>query len=484
MKLKKNSKETGRVTGDGAVCLTIYKKNGKQKAFTFQGNKLSTGKTVYAITKNNPLEQLYEIFSVPDAPGLQSLAVAKYPKMAQYPDETSQSFDSDYDAWNEQRRERWNAAELLDDGIVDFYKTSSKEFLSGTDGKNLAYSPVNVYMALAMLAESADGNSRAQILDLLHTNSAETLRTQAKNLWMANYRNDGATTSILANSLWLANGMDFKKETVNTLASRYLASVYQGDTDSKEMTQALQNWINEQTGGLLKEAAGNAKLTKETIMDLISTIYFRGKWDIQFQKENNDMKVFHSADGDQKTEFMNGTNSTGTYYWGDGYGAIQLSFVDGGCMWLMLPDEGKAPESLLADGRYLDMVQAEGEWKDSKRLIIHYSVPKFDISSEIQLKDGLKSLGVTDVFDSGKSDFTPLVEGNQAKGIYVSKARHAARVVIDEEGCTAAAFTEMALAGSGMPPSNEMNFILDRPFLFVIASDTQQPLFIGIVNQP
>ncbi len=91
---------------------------------------------------------------------------------------------------------------------------------------------------------------------------------------------------------------------------------------------------------------------------------------------------------------------------------------------------------------------------------------------------------MTDVFDSVKSDFTPLVEGNQAKGIYVSNARHAARVVIDEEGCTAAAFTEMLLTGSGMPPSNEMNFVLDRPFLFVIASDTQQPLFIGIVSQP
>lgn len=113
-------------------------------------------------------------------------------------------------------------------------------------------------------------------------------------------------------------------------------------------------------------------------------------------------------------------------------------------------------------------------------LKIHYSVPKFDISSQIRLSEGLKNLGITDVFDMKKSDFSPLTDSP----VFVSEANHAARVVIDEDGCTAAAFTEILNAGAALPPEDEMDFIVDRPFIFAVTSDTSQPLFIGTVNDP
>ncbi|MDE7278193.1 MAG: serpin family protein, partial [Oscillospiraceae bacterium] len=121
-------------------------------------------------------------------------------------------------------------------------------------------------------------------------------------------------------------------------------------------------------------------------------------------------------------------------------------------------------------------------WEKSKQIIVHYSVPKFDVSSELNLADGLKKLGIIDVFDSAVSDFSPLTE--DMDGICVSDAKHAARVQIDEEGCTAAAFTQMVADGDAMPPEDEIYFTLDRPFIFVIMSDTNQPLFVGTVYEP
>ena len=58
------------------------------------------------------------------------------------------------------------------------------------------------------------------------------------------------------------------------------------------------------------------------------------------------------------------------------------------------------------------------------------------------------------------------------------------RVAVDEEGVTAAAYTVMAMSGSGMPPEDEMDFTVDRPFLFAITSDDGLPLFVGSVYQP
>ena len=114
--------------------------------------------------------------------------------------------------------------------------------------------------------------------------------------------------------------------------------------------------------------------------------------------------------------------------------------------------------------------------------MVHLSVPKFDISSDMELTQQLKNLGITDIFLPGTADFSPIIPEND--GGCVDQVKHAARVAIDEEGVTAAAFTVILRDGAGMPPSDEMDFVLDRPFLFVIESQDGLPLFAGVVNQP
>ena len=68
--------------------------------------------------------------------------------------------------------------------------------------------------------------------------------------------------------------------------------------------------------------------------------------------------------------------------------------------------------------------------------------------------------------------------------IALTQASHAVRVAIDEEGVTAAAYTVMMAAGAAMPPEEEIDFRLDRPFLFVITSPDNLPMFVGVVNDP
>lgn len=421
------------------------------------------------------------------------LASPQYPEMAKYPDELScigsdgtydsDKFDKMYEPWKKQREERLSAAEEL--RVPDrFFKSTINEFLSGAGSDNRVYSPVNVYMALAMLAETTDGDSRAQILELLGADSIEELRKQAANMWRANYRDDGATTSVLANSIWLNSGISYRQKTLDTLAKDYYAASFHGDPASEEMTALLRKWINEQTKGLLEKEADGVKLSPQTVLALCSTVYFSAKWQDTFQESNNDRKTFHAPGSDIQSEFMNDTMDSGTYYTGEGYGAISLPFEDGGRMWLILPDEGKTVDNLLASGEYLDMAGRAQDWENRRtNLMIHYSVPKFDVSSKTNLKDGLQALGVTDVFDETKSDFSPLTR--DADHLYVSTAEHAARVLIDEEGCTAAAFTVIAVDETGaLVPEDEIEFILDRPFLFVVTSDAGQPLFTGVVNQP
>lgn len=411
----------------------------------------------------------------------QQLTKADYPEMAKYPETDGIRYDEEaYNAWrtsvNAQRPENND----YQNGIREFYEITMQEFLKDAQGKNKVYSPLNVYMALAMLAETASGESRQQILDLLHTDSLETLRNNASILWNANYCDDGTVTSLLASSAWLSDKLTYNMETLKTLADYYYASSFRGKMGSAEYNQMLQDWLNEQTGGLLKEQAANIELDPATVFSLATTVYFRAKWSNEFNEANNTEEVFHAVDGDVVTEFMHQSRSN-TYYWGENFGAIARNLDNSGQMLLILPDEDVQVEDLLTDKEVLDFIYEHYSWENQKFLIVNQSIPKFDVVSDFSLIPGLKNLGVTNVFSADKADFTPLTTESNVE---VSGATHAARVLIDEEGCQAAAFTVIVYATAARPPEEQVDFVLDRPFLFVINGQDGQPLFIGIVNQP
>jgi serine protease inhibitor len=149
-------------------------------------------------------------------------------------------------------------------------------------------------------------------------------------------------------------------------------------------------------------------------------------------------------------------------------------------MWLFLPDEGVSPEEVTADVMdFLATPHQDGI--DRKFMEIRLSLPKFDICGDAELSETLKKLGITHIFDSSQADFTPIYP--EENGAAVNAIQHAARVHIDEQGVTAAAFTVILEAGAAMPPEEIIDFKLDRPFLFVVEKDNI-PLFTGVVNEP
>lgn len=422
-------------------------------------------------------------------PAPSKLAEPAYPTMADYPDEQEyignggefddEGFQEVYSAWRSDQQKQHDQPEGYADSLQPFFRSAIPQFL-GQEGSNSVCSPLNIYMALCLLAEATGGSTRQEILDTLCSDDLASLRTQARQVWNAHYNQDGASTCILANSLWLKNGLAYDDNTVRALSQHYYASIFQGPLGTEEMTQALRSWLNEQTEGLLSDQTGNLQLSPDTVLALASTIYYRARWGTEFQPERNTDGIFHSPDGDLDAVFMNRA-STAQYYWGKDFGAAALSLKDGSSMWLILPDEDKTPADVLARGQALELaLGGSGTYPDCKRVMLHLSLPKFDIASDMQLQNSLSALGITEVFQS-TADFTPTLPEDAA---WLDTVQHAARVAIDEEGVTAAAYTVMATVGAAPPPKDEVYLTLDRPFLFIISSHDNLPLFAGIVNTP
>lgn len=433
------------------------------------------------------------VHDVPDPTGIQSpgnlqlanlVATPEYPQMSQRPNENDYSDYDEYtalwNAWKSDQTAQYDQPDGYADSLTDFFYESIRQFLKAEE--NSAYSPLNVYMALAMLAEVTDGNSRQQVLDLLGLDSIEALRQQANYVWNAHYSDDGATTLLLGSSVWLDKKYTFHQNTVDTLSDSYYASVFHGDLGSYGMNEQLRTWLDSQTGGLLQDQAKEVSMDPGTVFALATTVYFAASWENEFSPNLTEDSIFHCGDYDLLTPFMHKTYTGYSYYRGDNFGAISLSLSGGNDMWLILPDEGYTVAEILESDDYLRMTMDPSGWKNKGTYKIHLSLPKFDVVSSTDLVPGLQEMGITDVFDPDISDFSSLTD---TPDLFMSGATHAARVVIDEEGCVAAAFTAFIYGITGeLQEYEEIDFTLDRPFLFVVSSRDDLPLFVGTVAEP
>lgn len=404
------------------------------------------------------------------------IAAPVHPEMVQYS-------ENNWDAWRKGQNAQYDQPDHYASGTEHFFRTSIHHLLT-TETENAVCSPVNIYLALAMLAEAADGNSRQQLLDLLGSGSIEALRTRAGHMWNAHYCNDGLSTSILANSLWLDTCLQYNEDTVSTLANSYYASVYREDLGSDEANAALRAWVNDQTKGLLEDYAGTLELNRDTILALASTIYYNVQWPEEFREENNYDDVFHAPGGDTQVTYMYKLLTDEGYYRGEDFSAVALSLQDGSKMWLILPDEGYIPADILESGHALDMILGSGDPRENQLYArVRLSVPKFDVASGTDLIPALKELGVTDVFNPETADLSAMIPPSD-DAPYVDQATHAARVSIDEKGVTATAHTVIIVDRAAADIEDEIDFVLDRPFLFLIESRDGLPLFSGVVNEP
>ena len=417
-----------------------------------------------------------------------AIALPTYPDLPQYPAEPAFDTEAAWERYQEEYDVYWNAWRDYRDEVPALYKTPElDEALAAFTGESTAlalagednriYSPVSLWFALAMLAETTGGETRRQVLDALGASDLEQLRDWADILWHTLYQDDGTATTLLGNSIWLNENVTFHQDVLENLAEHYYASSYQVPMGTDEADQALADWVAEQTKGLIGADGKVLETTSDTLNVLASTLYFQAGWSDEFNDRLTEEDIFTSADGTEtRIDFMH-TTRDGSFLRQNGYQAASLG-TKGGTMTFVLPDEGVTPADLLKDPDFLTEVT---QFEDEIYGEVQWSVPKFDVDSTLNLKPTLEGLGITRVFDAGTSDFTPLTD---LEPVWLDQAKQIARVKVDEKGVEAAAVTLMANAGASAPPEDPKICVMDlnRPFLFIIR-DGSAILFVGVVEQ-
>ncbi|MDR2914742.1 MAG: serpin family protein [Tannerella sp.] len=346
---------------------------------------------------------------------------------------------------------------------------------------NAVVSPLSVNLALSMLLNGADGETKNQMQEALAAKGFTTdqINTYSKELSEALETVDPISTVSIANSIWYASDFTIKDPFIQTNKTYYDAEINSVDFSLKEALDAINGWCSEKTNGKIPKIIDELNPAIRTI--LINALYFNGYWSehYEFDTDFTQKEDFHTAGGSTvKADMMHQTN---TYlYTHDAYaGYLKIPFGNKAYnMTFILPDEGASMQEVIDN-------MDKTKWTTSDNMtptLVRLSLPKFKKECSYQMeKHILPNMGM----------ILPFTENAEYPGIsntptFISKVIHNTFVEINEYGAEAAAVTAilMDVTGAGEDqPVQPIEFKMNRPFIFSICENsTGTILFIGKIG--
>ena len=366
------------------------------------------------------------------------------------------------------------------DGYNDFMNVLSAALMDGQSNKNL--SPVSVYIALAMAAEGAKGDTQEELLAILGEKKLKDLRKSVEQM-LKDLKTEGTSGElVLANSIWLGRqdeSVAFHEAYLKTLAKSYGAEAGAVRFGAAEAGEKIAAWIKEKTRDKIQPSEDAMTFNADTLAVLINTIYLKDSWQKPFDPERTEQDTFSGLQGKEIiVKYMRRTDSNAAVVRGEGYLRYALPLRDVGRMVFVLPNEEVSLESLLGSPEKINELLRGGEEVNAD---VDLKVPKFTFQDRTDLEKTLMDLGVRISFTGG-ADFSGITD----TPAHISRVLQESHIGVNEDGVEAAAYTMIALAKSSMfiEKRDKIDFHLTRPFLYAIESYDGTVLFIGTVTEP
>ena len=350
---------------------------------------------------------------------------------------------------------------------------------------NLFLSPYSISAALAMAYAGARGETASQmakVLDLAlpqdELNPAfADLQGQLDAL-----QEKGDIQLNVANSLWPQAGYPLLTSYLALVKTYYGVAITPLDYVSNRETarRTINAWVEEQTRNRIKDLIQPGMLDPSTRLVLANAIYFKGNWALAFKKEATKDAPFYRLAGEavqaptmaQKEQF--GYADRGDLQVLDlPYAGKELSML------VLLP---KKRDGLPDLERQLSPENLTRWTEGLARQEVEVFLPRFRMTSRLDLGKTLASMGMADAFDRGRADFSGM-DGKPGR-LYIGAVVHKAFVDVSEEGTEAAAATGVGMTMAALPARIPV-FRADHPFFFLIRHNpTGSILFMGRVLDP
>jgi serpin B len=348
-----------------------------------------------------------------------------------------------------------------------------------SEPKNTMISPMSVSLALAMLYNGAEGDTKAQMQEMLHKSglTPDDINQNYKDLVEALVSHDPKVALSISNAIYYRNTFNVKNSFITTNQNFYQAKVQGLDfTKEAETLETVNDWVKTNTNGKIDKIL--EKVSPYDVMYLLNAIYFNGEWTYRFNTEHTSSKPFTKEDNVVVQVPMMYIKNPFNYYRSNDFQLLEMPYGSGKySMLIFLPQQGKTTNEVIS---MLNPENVNGWLKQTSEQEKEVYLPKFEFKFDKSLVDELKALGMKDAFDDKLANLKGISE---QEDLLVTAVMHKTYIKVDERGTEAAAVTGITVGTTSVGEDN--SFRADHPFVFAIREkDTQAILFIGKVMNP
>lgn len=383
--------------------------------------------------------------------------------------------------------------------IMDFSaKLTSKIYdsLDKSIQQNDCISPVSIYMALAMATESADNNTRQELLNALgltyeeisaYTTYLYSLLNREFTSEDDNFQKIVVGEEILKNSIWIDELVELKETGLNSLSDKYHTDSYHVPfcTDNELANELLSKYVYDNTKGLIDS---DFKLEVETLFALVNTFYLKDIWNIfgdelQYAKGNYDF--VNNDESITNTQLLQGNYFEGQVYEEESFSHFYTQTASGFKLKFIVPKDNYTLDDVFTYEN-INKVNNMRNYNaiDNVNMIQHNTrviFPEFEASFDEDIAGVLKEdFNINDLFDIDSCDMSNVTDAD----LYCASVIHQTKLKVDKVGIEGAAVTIMQMCGESGPIYENVfhDFVIDRAFGFVLTDNFNIPLFSGVVE--
>lgn len=370
------------------------------------------------------------------------------------------------------------------DSIVSFSMQSGGEILSNSDVSSV-YSPLSLYNVLCVMSTltSVGSDSYYELSEVLQIDK-NTIENEF--LTLTKDISDGLKKCGVSNSLWYDNKDNIYNEEFLKDKTKKLGVTLKKEDFKTNGPSAFAGFIKKSTAGLIDPNPSDFDYMKNNNFALLNTLYYDGTWAKKFDRNHEITFVNDHGVGKGYTSI---SKEESVYCYSDArVDSIRMNYKDGAYMIMIKPTENSEGKvigtinDILNDYSYLSRII--NNYRNVNNLTkreINIDIPKFEVNATFDLNNHIQSdLGIKSIYKFNNKEFSPMLN-NEDCYFMMTDIKQMSYIKVDEKGTKAAAATFSFGCGGNMAMQPE-EFIVDRPTAYIIISETDIPLFMGVIR--
>ncbi|XP_055614383.1 serine protease inhibitor 77Ba-like isoform X2 [Uranotaenia lowii] len=375
---------------------------------------------------------------------------------------------------------------------LNFFKSVS-EFYDGeqnTQVLNMILSPLTVWSLLALISEGASGKTLQEILNVLNIDNQADISANYKSFQQEINSNTQDVEISSRQFLFTDINRPISRDFDRAVDTHYGTDLHEAldFSSSAENIKKSYDYINDAvfkaTNGQISKVV-HPKDIMQARMIVISALFFQGQWTLPFNRSLTNTVPFY----DEKEKII--ANVSMMYQKAvfpfAAFRELDAQIVELPygpdrqlSMMVILPRKGVPLHEVVRrlvqfdmQTIYRELKQAAEEYEDDE---VEVFLPRFEITADYHLNSVLFNMGVKAAMSKETAEFEKI-----ASEVFLGAVVQKSKIIVNEEGTTAASASAAVFANKSTPPK----FLANRAFAFIIVDKRYDViLFMGQVKQP